>query len=95
MVELGRKVSFIEPATVTPAQPETQPIPQTVEDQFGQASGDGDASQGANSTRSSSSATSLTVIRQTEHPSLENGVYHEQIDEIEVRQQYICIRMFV
>ena len=83
MVELGRKVSFIEAATVTPAQPETQSIPQTRADQV---SGDGDASQSANSTRSSSSATSLTVIRQTERPPLENRVYHEQINEIEVRQ---------
>ena len=94
MVELGRKVSFIEPATVAP-QPETQPLPQARADQFGQASGDGDASQSANSTRSSSSATSLTVIRQTENPSPENRIHHEQVNPIEVREQCVCIRAFI
>jgi len=89
MVELGRKVSFIEPATATTAQTEA---PQTRADQ---APRDGDASQSTNSTRSSSSATSLTVIRQTEYPSLENGGYHEQVSEIEVCQPRVCIRTFI
>ena len=82
MVELGRKASTVNLAPAVAQE--------GLQDTFlaqsppGRSPGPDEINQSGNSTRTSSSATSLTVIRQVGSPTAEIGLHHEEQHSLQV-----------
>lgn len=82
MVELGRKASTVNLAPAVAHEGLRNTFP--VESSPGMSPGTNELNQRGNSTRSSSSTTSLTVIRQVGSPTVEVGLHHEEQHSLQV-----------